>query len=150
MMRHLALAPAPDRYLNRDQLAERMGITPRQVTRLGLPRYRGESPNRLFAAEGVMISRSFVPPWSWFVQPSGGPTWRDGPAWLRWLDTTKRRPILAHPVGAFVVTWVFSWFWPIGAGIAAALLVEADQQYHKAIRGVYGPWLWREVTWIAL
>jgi len=31
----------PDRYLNREQLAERMGISPRQVTRLGLPRYPG-------------------------------------------------------------------------------------------------------------
>jgi len=42
MTRHLTLAPAPDRYLNRDQLAERMGITPRHVTRLGLPRYPGK------------------------------------------------------------------------------------------------------------
>jgi hypothetical protein len=81
------------------------------------------------------------------VQPSGGPTWQAGPAWRRWLDTQKRRPILAHPVGAAIVTWAFSWFWPVSAGIAAALLVEADQQYHKATRGVYGPWLWREVTW---
>ena len=93
-----------------------------------------------------MISR-FVPPWSWFLEPSGGPTWSNGPAWLRWLDTQKRRPILAHPVGAFVVTLVFAWFWPASAGIAAALLVEADQQYHKATRGVYGAALWLNVVW---
>lgn len=37
----LRLAPAPERFLNREQLAERMGVTPRQVTRLGLPRYPG-------------------------------------------------------------------------------------------------------------
>lgn len=40
MMPHLHLS-APERFLNRDQVAERMGITPRQVTRLGLPRYPG-------------------------------------------------------------------------------------------------------------
>ena len=31
----------PERYLTREQLAERMGVSPRQVTRLGLPRYPG-------------------------------------------------------------------------------------------------------------
>jgi hypothetical protein len=39
--RTLRLDSVPERFLNRDQLAERLGLQARQVARLGLPRYPG-------------------------------------------------------------------------------------------------------------
>jgi len=96
-----------------------------------------------------MISRNLVPPWRWFLEPSGGPTWPDGPVWLRWLDTQKRRPIVAHPMGAAIVVAAFLWVLtsPAVPAIAAALLAEATNQFHKSVRGVYGATLWLNVGW---
>lgn len=88
----------------------------------------------------------WLPDWSWFLTPSGGPV---QPGFWGFVDGIKRRPIVAHPVGAALVVLAFVLLLsspPIPA-VAAALLAEGVNQYYKAIRGVYGRWLWREVIW---
>jgi len=89
---------------------------------------------------------SWFPPLSWFVTPSGGPV---QPGFMGWVDGIKRRPLVAHPVGAFLVTAAFLLVLhsPAQPAIAAALLAESVNQYYKAVSGAYGQWLWREVIW---
>ena len=90
---------------------------------------------------------TILPPWSWFVQPSGEPT----PGWPPWFDTNKRRPIVAHPVGAFLVVLAFVWLpfivSPVRVAVWTALLAEGVNQFHKATRGAYGSSWPREVIW---
>jgi hypothetical protein len=40
-VRPLHLVATPERFFTREQLAKRLGVSPRQVTRMGLPRYPG-------------------------------------------------------------------------------------------------------------
>jgi hypothetical protein len=89
---------------------------------------------------------TWFPPWRWFVSPSGGPI---APGLLGFLDGVKRRPLIAHPVGAALLVWAFVRFLhsaPAPA-IGAALLAEAVNQFYKAVRGVYGATLWLNVVW---
>lgn len=89
---------------------------------------------------------TWFPGWRWFVTPSGGPVL---PGFMGWVDGIKRRPIVAHPVGAAIVVVVFRWVLhaTVAPAVGAALLAEGVNQLYKAIRGVYGRWLWREVGW---
>lgn len=85
-----------------------------------------------------------IPDWMWFLEPSGGPV---QPGFWGFVDGIKRRPVVAHPVGAALVVWVFALAWPPLAGLAAALLAESVNQFYKAKRGVYGAHLWLNVIW---
>jgi hypothetical protein len=89
---------------------------------------------------------TWFPSWRWFVGPSGGPV---APGLLGFLDGVKRRPLVAHPVGAFLVVAAFLWVLrsPAVPAIAAALLAEGLNQFYKAVRGVYGATLWLNVIW---
>lgn len=88
------------------------------------------------------------PGWKWFVTPSGGSV---KPGVLGFLDGIKRRPLVAHPGGAVLMVsggfGVYTLFGVVGLVLYTSLLGEAVNQYYKAIRGVYGSVLWREVLW---
>lgn len=93
-----------------------------------------------------MNTKLWFPGWEWFIEPSGGPV-KEG--FWGFVDGIKRRPLVAHPVGAFIVVVFFMGILnslPVPS-VSAALLAEGVNQYYKAIRGVYGSWLWREVIW---
>lgn len=89
---------------------------------------------------------NWFPGWLWFVTPSGGPVL---PGFMGWVDGIKRRPLVAHPIGAALVVGVFGLVFNAfpSTSIAAALLAESVNQYYKAVGGAYGQWLWREVIW---
>jgi hypothetical protein len=84
------------------------------------------------------------PTWSWLITPSGGPV-KPGTLWWR---TIYDSPIIAHPLGAWGVVGFmalgdasgFLLWWPV-------LLAEGINQWHKAIRGVYGTHLAENVIW---
>ena len=86
-----------------------------------------------------------VPEWSWFVSPSGGPV---QPGLWGWLDGIKRRPLVAHPVGAWLVVGFMAI--PGVHGVGAwwvVLLAEGINQAYKWMRGVYGDRWALNVVW---
>jgi len=85
---------------------------------------------------------TWFPGWAWFVSPSGGPY--DTLFWK-----VKNMPLVAHPIGAAVVVFVFLGVLrsPAVPAVGAALLAEGVNQFYKAVAGVYGSHLWVNVIW---
>lgn len=82
----------------------------------------------------------------WLLTPSGGPV---APGFWGTVDGIKRRPLVAHPVGAALVVLAFRLLVGSSAPAAfmAALLAEGVNQFYKAVRGVYGSRTGPEVFW---